>query len=190
MVARIVSRLTPAPLFNLYVGIVISFSSPIGLGPVLDSFSALTLCILFMVILPVTPIVIEAWRGLVDLDVSDQTMRTRFFLYALAFYGMSTFLYWYFQCQVMMVLSLAYITVTTGIMIATRWSKVSVHCAGVGGPSTAIMIIYGIVGFIVIPIWVAVVWSRPVLQQHSLGQSIIGLALSIIITVCTYLVFW
>ncbi|MFW9920385.1 MAG: hypothetical protein ACFFED_12355 [Candidatus Thorarchaeota archaeon] len=188
--ARLISRLSPAPLFNLYVGIVISVSSPIGLGPILTPISALLVCIIFMVILPIAPIVFEAWRGSVDLDVSDQSMRARFFLYAILFYSISSAFYWIFECHIMAVLSFAYITVTTGIMIVTHWTKVSVHCAGVGGPGTAIIIVYGFIGLLVIPIWLGVVWSRPILKQHTLLQSIGGLALAILITICTYFAFW
>ncbi len=137
-----------------------------------------------------SPIIFEAWRGAVDLDVSDSTMRSRFFLYAILFYMISTFIYWISECHVFVVLSLAYVTVTTGMMIATYRTKVSVHCAGVGGPGTALIIVYGILGLAVIPIWALVIWSRPILRQHSLGQSVAGLILSIFITICTYFVFW
>ena len=75
--ARMISRITPAPLINLYVGIIISFTSPISLGPILTPLTSLIICILFMVALPVAPIVFEAWRGHIDLDVSDQEKRAR-----------------------------------------------------------------------------------------------------------------
>lgn len=189
-VARVISRITPAPLFNLYVGIVIAFASPIGLGPYLDAISSLAICFLLMVILPAAPIVYEAMKGRIDLDVSEQAMRTRFFLAAIVFYIAAYVIYWIMECHVMAVLALAYVTVTTGIMVITWWSKVSVHCAGVGGPGTAIIIIYGIFGLPVILVWIAVVWSRPVLKQHTLKQAVVGLMAAIIITCITYLMFW
>lgn len=189
-VARVISRITPAPLFNLYVGIVVAFTSPIGLGPRLDAISSLIICFFLMVILPAAPIVYEAMKGRIDLDVSEQAMRTRFFLAAILFYIVAYVIYWVMECHVMAVLALAYVTVTTGIMIITWWSKVSVHCAGVGGPGTAIIIIYGILGLPVVLVWIAVVWSRPVLQQHTLKQAVVGLTAAIIITCITYLMFW
>jgi hypothetical protein len=189
-IARVISRVTPAPLFNLYVGIVVAFSSPVGLGPNLDAVSSLTICFLLMVILPAAPIIYEAMKGRIDLDVSEQAMRTRFFLAAILFYIAAYGIYSVLECRVMAVLALAYVTVTIGIMIITWWSKVSVHCAGVGGPGTAIIIIYGVLGLPVILVWIAVVWSRPVLRQHTLKQAVIGLVAAVIITCVTYLMFW
>jgi hypothetical protein len=189
-VARVISRVTPAPLFNLYVGIVVAFSSPIGLGPNLDAVSSLTICFFLMVILPAAPIVYEAMKGRIDLDVSEQAMRTRFFLAAILFYIVAYGIYSVLECHVMAVLALAYVTVTIGIMIITWWSKVSVHCAGVGGPGTAIIIVYGVLGLPVILVWIAVVWSRPVLRQHTLKQAVIGLVAAVIITCVTYIMFW
>ena len=140
-----------------------------------------------MVILPVTPIIYGAWRGSVDLDVSEQAMRGRFFLYAIVFYTVAFDIYTLAFCDVMAWLSAAYITVTAGIMIATKWSKVSVHAAGVGGPGTALFFMYGILAWPVVIIWSLVVWSRVVLRQHSLTQSLSGLFLAIVITIITYL---
>ena len=89
-VARIISRITGAPLINLYVGIIMTIIAPLPtIGTILDSILALILCIVFMVILPVTPIIFEAWRGNVDLDVSSQNMRTQFFLFAILCYVIS-----------------------------------------------------------------------------------------------------
>ncbi len=187
-IARVISRLTPAPLFNLYVGVIFISTSPIGIGPILSPVFAFVICVIFMVILPITPIVIEAWRGNVDLDVSEQSMRGKFFLYAIGFYIISLVFYYFAQCTIMFWLSAAYITVTSGIMISTHWSKVSVHAAGVGGPSTALLIIYGVLAWPVIIVWTLVIWSRVFLHQHTLRQAVAGLTLAIIITLGTYVV--
>lgn len=185
--AKIISRLTPAPLFDLYVGIIFIASSPIGIGPVLSPWMALGICILFMVTLPVVPIVFEAWRGKVDLDVSERELRSRFFLYAIVFYVVAFDIYTITFCDIMAWLSASYITVTTGIMVATRWSKVSVHAAGVGGPGTALLFIYGFLAWPIIIVWSLVIWSRVYLRQHTTMQAVAGLLLSIIITTITYL---
>jgi membrane-associated phospholipid phosphatase len=180
--------LTPAPLFDLYVGIIFVVSSPIGLGPILSPWVALLICIIFMVTLPVVPIVYEAWRGKVDLDVSEQALRGKFFLYAIIFYVIAFDIYTVASCDVFAWLSAAYITVTTGVMIANKWSKISVHAAGVGGPGTALFFIYGLFAWPVILVWTLVVWSRVYLQQHSLKQALGGILLSIVITMVTYLI--
>ncbi|MHA1638238.1 MAG: hypothetical protein ACTSUB_09520 [Candidatus Thorarchaeota archaeon] len=188
--ARKISRLTPAPLINLYVGIIIAFGSPTNLGPILNSWSVLLLVVVFMVLLPVAPIVLEAWRGNIDLDVSVQEMRVKFFLNAIFFYIIAFIVFFLTECHVMVVLSVAYIMVTVGVMSSTMKSKVSVHAAGIGGPSTALFYMYGIIAIPVILLWILVIWARTTLKQHTLTQSIIGLIIGIVITIITYELLW
>ncbi|MFW9802601.1 MAG: hypothetical protein ACFFFC_08120 [Candidatus Thorarchaeota archaeon] len=185
-IARIVSRLTPAPLINLYVGLIMVFASPIGLGPILNPASALLILILGMVILPIIPIILSAWRGHIDLDVSLRENRAKFFAFSLLCYGIVYIIFSLAHCFILAVLSAAYFTVTSGVMIATLKTKVSVHGAGVGGPGTALLIVYGWIAWPIIILWSAVIWSRTVLKQHSLAQAIAGVLLGILITVPTY----
>ena len=167
-VARVISRMTPAPLINLYVGIIFSFYSPIGLGPILTPVTNILLCIIMMVILPITPILYSATIGKVDLDVSDWESRTKFFLFSLPVYAGAFFAYSLLNCVIMSALSAAYFTVTSGITLANQKSKVSVHGAGIGGPGTALFFVFGWFAFPVIAVWILVIWSRTVLKQHSL----------------------
>jgi hypothetical protein len=185
-IARIVSRLTPAPLINLYVGVIMVYTSPIGLGPILNPPSALLILILGMVILPIIPIILSAWRGHIDLDVSLRENRAKFFAFSLLCYAIVYSIFSLAECRILAVLSAAYFTVTSGVMIATLKTKVSVHGAGVGGPGTALIIVYGLIAWPVIIPWIAVIWSRTVLKQHSFAQSIAGVLLGILITVPTY----
>jgi len=184
--ARAISRLTPAPLINLYIGIIFSIYSPIGLGPFLTPLSNILLCIIMMVILPITPILYSARNGTVDLDVSDWESRKKFFLFSLPFYAAAFIVYWLLGCVVMSAIAAAYFTVTSGVTIANQKSKVSVHGAGIGGPGTALFFVFGCFALPVIIVWILVIWSRTVLKQHSLKQSIAGVLLGIIITLCTY----
>lgn len=188
--ARIISRITPAPLINLYVGTIISYTSPITLGPVLTPLTSLIICILLMVIMPVAPIVFEAWRGNIDLDISNQEKRAKFFGFALVCYFIASIVYWQFECEVMLVLAMSYFAVTSGVMLATFESKVSVHVAGVSGPGTALLSIYGLLASPVIIIWLAVIWARLTLQQHSMKEALMGLLFGICITLVTYTVFY
>lgn len=185
-VARVISRLTPAPLINLYVGILFSFYSPIGLGPVLTPISNILLCTIMMVILPITPIIYSARKGTVDLDVSDWESRTKFFLFSLPVYALAFLVYSMLGCIIMSALAAAYFTVTSGVTIANQKSKVSIHGAGIGGPGTALFFVFGWIAFPVILVGILVIWSRTTLAQHSLVQSIAGVMLGIVITLCTY----
>ncbi|MHA2071239.1 MAG: hypothetical protein ACW985_05580 [Candidatus Thorarchaeota archaeon] len=184
--ARIVSRLTPAPLINLYVGLIMVYTSPFGLGPVLNPATALLVLIPGMVILPIIPIIISAWRGHIDLDVSDRETRVKYFAFSLVCYALVSIVFYLSQCLILAVLSVAYFSVTSGVMIATLKTKVSVHGAGVGGPGTALLIVYGWIAWPVVILWIAVIWSRTFLRQHSLWQAFAGVIIGILITLPTY----
>lgn len=185
-VARVISRLTPAPLVNLYVGMIFSLYSPIGLGSFLTPLSNIVLCIIMMVILPITPILYSARKGKVDLDVSEWESRSKYFLFSLPFYAGAFIVYSLLGSVIMSALAAAYFTVTSGVTIANQKSKVSVHGAGIGGPGTALFFVFGWLALPIVVIWILVIWSRTVLKQHSLTQSIGGVLLGIIITLCTY----
>ena len=86
----------------------------------------------------------------------------------------------------MSALAAAYFTVTLGVTIVSLRTKASVHCAGVGGPGTALIYVFGAIATPVIFLWILVIWARTVLQQHSMIQSVIGILLGVIITALTY----
>ncbi len=185
-ISRVISRFTPAPLINLYVGIIFSLASPIGLGPVLDPLSSILICLVVMVILPIAPIVFAAWKGKVDLDVSERESRTKFFVFSMMCDVIAFVVYGYFSCHIMSTLAAAYFSVTAGVLLVSLKSKISVHGAGVGGPGAALIYVYGIPALSVILVWALVVYSRITLKQHTLAQSISGVVLAIIITWGTY----
>ncbi|MCF2136412.1 MAG: hypothetical protein K9W43_04145 [Candidatus Thorarchaeota archaeon] len=185
--ARIISRLTPAPIFNIYIALVIVVASPNDLGPILNPVTAFLICLCLMVVAPILPIVYNAWKGHVDLDVSVRDHRTKFFLYSLICYALAYGLYAWFYCDIFRVLAAAYLMVTTAVMLLTFKTKVSVHAAGVGGPSTALIYMYGMVAIPVIVIWFVVVWSRSVLKQHTLIQGALGIMVGFVVTLTTYI---
>ncbi|MHA2378475.1 MAG: hypothetical protein ACXADS_04300 [Candidatus Thorarchaeota archaeon] len=184
--AQVVSRLTPAPLVNLYVGAIMAYSSPIGLGPIFNPVASLSVVTVIMVIMPIVPIVFEAWRGRTDLDVSARESRPKFLAFSLLCYALAFAIFGYASCPVLQVLAAAYFTVTLGVLVASFWTKVSVHGAGVGGPGTALLIVYGWPAFPVVLLWGLVIWSRTKLKQHSLLQATAGVLIGILITLPTY----
>jgi membrane-associated phospholipid phosphatase len=189
-VSRVISRLTPAPLINLYVGIIFSVASPIGLGPILSPLVSILICLIIMVILPIVPIVFEAWRGNVDLDVSTRENRTRFFIFSMMCDILAFSVYSYLACHIMSTLAATYFAVTLGVtVVSLRW-KISVHGAGVGGPGAALIYVYGPVALLVVIVWGLVIWSRITLKQHSLGQSIGGVFLAIVIAWTSYFILY
>lgn len=188
--ARAISRVAPAPFINLYVGIIISYFPPASIGPLLSPLESVVICLVLMVITPVSPIIVQARRGKVDLDVSTREMRAGFFAFSLLCYVAAYLVYWWFQCDVMRVLAAAYFAVTLGVLTATLRTKVSVHAAGVGGPGTALLYIYGMPALPVLVLWIAVVWARTTLRQHTVAQSVGGILIGIVITLTVYLLMY
>jgi membrane-associated phospholipid phosphatase len=186
MVSRVISRLTPAPLVNLYVGIIFSIASPIGLGPILNPLSSILICLAVMVILPIVPIVYEAWKGNVDLDVSVRESRTKFFMFSMVCDVIAFVVYGYFSCHIMSTLAAAYFSVTAGVLVVSLRSKISVHGAGVGGPGAGLIYVYGPFALLVMVVWVLVIYSRVTLKQHTVNQSVAGVLLAITISWLTY----
>lgn len=185
-ISRVISRATPAPLVNLYVGIIFSLMSPIGLGPILDPLSSILLCIIIMVILPIVPIVFEAWRGNVDLDVSVRESRTKFFIFSMMCDILAFSVYSYLSCHIMSTLAAAYFAVTLGVtLVSFKW-KISVHGAGVGGPGAALIYVFGIPAFLVVIVWALVIWARMILKQHTIEQSVGGVIIAFAISWTTY----
>lgn len=185
-ISRVISRLTPAPLINLYVGIIFSLVSPIGLGPILNPLSSILICLVVMVILPIAPIIYEAWRGNVDMDVSQRESRTKFFMFSMMCDVIAFVVYGYFGCHIMSTLAAAYFSVTAGVLVVSLRSKISVHGAGVGGPGAALIFVYGPFALAVVFVWALVIYSRVTLKQHNLQQSMAGVALAVIISWMTY----
>ena len=185
-IARAISRVTPAPLVNLYVAVILALWSPIGLGPVLSPLLAILICVALMVVIPVLPIMLEAWRGSVDLDVSAREQRAKFFMFSLVCYVLAYAIYTVLECPIMSSLAVAYFFVTLGIMLVSFKTKVSVHVAGVAGPGTGLIVIFGVNALPVILLWIVVGWARTVLRQHSPTQSLTALILAVVISYISY----
>lgn len=189
-ISRIISRITPAPLVNLYVGIIFSLISPIGLGPILDPFSSILICTIIMVLLPIVPIVYEAWKGNVDLDVSVRESRTKFFIFSMMCDVLAFSVYSYLGCHIMSTLAAAYFTVTLGVTVVSLKWKISVHGAGVGGPGAALVYVFGAIALLVVLVWILVIWARTTLKQHTIEQSVGGVFIAIVISWTTYILLF
>lgn len=167
-----------------------AYSSPIGLGPLLDPGTSLLLVIAIMVVMPIVPILYEAWKGRTDLDVSSRESRPKFFAFSLLCYALAFTVFGYASCLILQALSAAYFTVTLGVLAASLLIKVSVHGAGVGGPGTALLIVYGWPATPIVIVWGLVIWSRTRLRQHNLLQALSGVMLGILITLPTYILLY
>ncbi|GAA4947778.1 phosphatase PAP2 family protein [Yinghuangia aomiensis] len=71
-------------------------------------------------------------------------------------------------------LILAMLAGLAATMAITAFWKVSVHTAVAGGTSTILMLAYGPVMLVTVPAVALVGWSRVVLKDHTVAQTIVG----------------
>lgn len=179
--ADMVSKVLSAPVIAVLATLFFSFWSPIGLG-LLDSFACALIGFIFFAVLPVTPVAYFTKRGITDIYVSKREMRTPFFLAALASYAFASAIFWIMQVKIMFLLSIIYVCVTFAVMMTNFFWKISIHSAAIGGPTTAIVYVFGAIAMPLYVLIIPVIWARVKLKAHTFSQTISGMALSIIIT--------
>lgn len=185
-VASLVSKVLTPQFTAFWVVLILAFESPIGTGPLLNSLYCLLLGIIFLVVLPISPVLVAYALGKVDIWVSVRESRTPYFILATTTYFVGALIFFYGKSTTMFAVSLSYAFVTLGLtLINLKW-KISVHSAGVSGPLMAVVCVFGLVSLPVIALIVTVVWARIKLKAHTIGQSIAGAILGALITLSVY----
>jgi membrane-associated phospholipid phosphatase len=140
-----------------------------------------TLCVL-----PFLPIAYEVRTGEIDLDVSDLKKRVPLYLPGLVWYAIGASVFWILNSKIMFVIALAYLCVASTTFTITLVWKISTHAAGIAGPTTALVFVFGPW---VLPLYllsIMMVWSRVKLGAHTLNQAVAGLLVAIAVTSCVY----
>ncbi|MFB0559715.1 MAG: hypothetical protein ACETWM_00595 [Candidatus Lokiarchaeia archaeon] len=185
-VADLVSKILTPQLISLVVVLIFAFASPTGTGPLLNSLQCFLIGVVFVVVLPISPVLVSYALGKVDIWVSSREARTFYFMLAILTYFIGAIIFFYEQSVSMYAISLTYAFVTLAVaLINLRW-KISVHTAGVSGPSTALVYVYGLVGLSSIALIVLVIWSRVKLKAHTTSQSIAGAIVAMFVTLGVY----
>jgi membrane-associated phospholipid phosphatase len=168
------------------VCVVFSWLSPIGIGPFLSPFSSRVIGLATLCILPFLPVAYGVRTGEIDLDVSDVKKRVPLYLPGLVSYAIGALAFWILSSEVMFVIALAYLCVaSTTFMITFVW-KISTHTAGVAGPITALIFVFGPSVLPLHILSVVMVWSRVKLGAHTLTQAVAGVLVAIAVTSCVY----
>jgi membrane-associated phospholipid phosphatase len=136
------------------------------------------------------PIAYGVRRGQIDLDVSDLKKRVPLYLPGLASYAIGTSVFWILNSKVMFVIALAYLCVASSTFMITLVWKISTHTAGVAGPITALVFVFGPWILPLHALSIVMVWSRVKLGAHTLDQAVAGLLVAIAVTSCVYFLFY
>jgi membrane-associated phospholipid phosphatase len=188
-IARFLSNLLSPPIFALGTVIVFAFFSPIGTGYLLP-WQSFLIGFIFVVIGPIIPLSLMVAWGRITFDVKNRRDRPLLYLAAILVYLCGALITCFYQNHVMAVVALAYAAVTSMIAIISLFWKVSAHGAGVAGPSTGLIWIYGISFLPILVLAGIVAWARWKLKLHTPLQLLGGILVAIIVTACVYWVFW
>lgn len=160
------------PLFTL-ICVILSFTSSgfdIGKFIVLEVIS-----LIFASILPMAIILFWAKKLGTDKDISNRSDR-----YMPLIVGIISYFIGFSICLILGLdnfltcLLLCY-SINTGVVLlfTTKW-KISVHTTGLSGPIGALILLAGPFGAIFGVIYPVLIWSRVLLEKHTLSQAICG----------------
>ncbi|MFX1475591.1 MAG: hypothetical protein ACFFCO_09000 [Promethearchaeota archaeon] len=187
--ARLLSMLLSPPVIALGAVIVFAFYSPIGLG-LLVSWQAFLLGLIFVVVGPVLPLSIMVARNKMTFDVKNRGDRPLLYLAAIIVYGLGALLAWFFQNYCIALLAAAYVGVTSAVALTSLFWKVSAHTAGVAGPITALVWVYGLIAVPFFLLACIVGWARWCQALHTVAQLIGGAIIAILVTGSVYWLLW
>ena len=168
---------------------IFSLFSPIGIGE-MSLIQSILAGFIFLCIIPFLLILFFSKRYSIEIDVHDRTKRTPIFLAIILSYIAGVFVFWVFDNYIMFLIALSYCIVTIVIMIINLFWKISVHAAGMSGPLTALVFIFGIYFIPVFILTLPVAYSRYKMNFHNKGQLFAGFFIPIFITYMIYFFMW
>jgi membrane-associated phospholipid phosphatase len=172
------------------ISITFSWFAPTRIGPLMSPEPSTLVGILTLCVAPFVPVLYSTMTGRTDLDVSDATKRAPLYGLGLIGYaiGMAAFLT--FSNRLMFVMALAYLCVGLAMCLITLVWKISAHTAGIAGPTTALVFVFGAW---IVPLYalsIFMVWARVKLRAHTPSQAVAGLIVATVITSIVYLLFY
>jgi len=174
--ALIVSYLLSSPVYSFYCFLLLCnrIETPL--------YISLPLSILSLSILPILYIITEYRRGRTDIFVTDKGKRPKFFIPALISYAMGALAFTLLGDGVLVAFHLCYLTVTAAIFLVSLKWKISIHTAGIAGPTTFLVYYLGPVYTILYLLIPLAAWSRYKLRAHTIPQLVMGALVALIVT--------
>ena len=172
------------------VSVAFSWFSPNGIGPVMTPLSSAAIGILTLCVAPFVPVAYSARSGRTDLDISDVKKRAPLYGIGLVGYALGTAAFYAFNNRLMFLMGLAYLCVGSAMFLITLLWKISAHTAGIAGPTTALVLVFGAW---IVPLYalsILMVWSRVKLRAHTLSQAISGMIVAITITILVFSAYY
>jgi hypothetical protein len=185
-IAKLFSNaLTPFSVAAI-ASIVFSWFSPIGIGTVMGPLSSALVGILTLCVGPLLPVFLSAKIGRTDLDVSDVKRRRPLYVLGLASYVAGAVIFSILDNRIMFAMSVAYVCVASVTFLITLVWKISAHTAGIAGPITAFVFVFGTWAMPFYMLSILMIWSRVKLAAHTLPQAVAGVIVAIFVTSLVY----
>jgi membrane-associated phospholipid phosphatase len=169
--------------------IAFAFFSPIGTG-LLFSWQSFLLGLIFVVIGPILPLSTMVLLGKTTIDVKNRRDRPLLYFAAILVYCAGAAIAWWFADITMMIIALAYAAVTSAIALISLSWKVSAHSAGVAGPLTGLIWVFGLRLLPLMLLAGFVAWARWREGLHSTAQVVVGILTAILVTAGVYWFLW
>jgi membrane-associated phospholipid phosphatase len=164
------------------VSVVFSWFSPEGIGPSMTPLSSATIGILTLCVAPFLPVAYNATIGRTDLDVSDVKKRAPLYVLGLFGYATGAAIYSSLNNRIMFVMAVAYLCVSFTMLTITLGWKISAHTAGIAGPTTALVFVFGAQVLLLYGLSILMIWGRVRLGSHTLSQALAGAVVAIVVT--------
>lgn len=182
-----ISIVFSAPIIAAFVTVVFSqYSSSL---PGLNFANSIIPGFIFLSIFPAFVILLRG-KTFTGWNFFDRKERNKVYPWVILSYFFGSLIFWVTGNKVMFMVSFSYMLVTAALSLINLSWKISVHTAGLTGPITALVCVFG---FFLSPLYlltIPVAYSRYRLGSHDNTQLVTGALLAIGITFLTYLVLW
>ncbi len=171
-------------IFNAPLVAVLAFGFIYKQMPLNNMLSHFYLPSFFSGLLPILSLYYLRHIGMIgDLMVNERDQRLIPFACVFGSYLLGTAFLWVFNAPTTMVaLMVSYVITSLVMMVITlRW-KISIHAAGVAGPSMFLVLRYNLALWPFLIMILLVCWSRWRLRVHTIEQVCAGAMLSVVVT--------
>jgi membrane-associated phospholipid phosphatase len=176
--ARKISDIGNAITYSIVLAILFSFLTPQAINP----WIVFVLTFLIMVFGPGAILVYGMKTGKIDFDVSDQQVRTSYYLLIECCYAGGLVVFAPFALPSWIIFNISLVSVILNgsmLVINLKW-KISAHAAAAAGPAVGIAIVFGWWTLLITaPTVAAVIWSRWYLKKHTPAQLVGGTLLAV-----------
>lgn len=140
--------------------------------------------LVFASILPMAIIIYWAKKLNTDKDISNRGDRYTPLVVGIVSYFIGFLVCIFLKLDCFITLLLLCYAVNTGVvlLITTKW-KISVHTTGMSGPVGALILLLGPIGAAFGVLYPLMIWSRVLLEKHTMAQAVCGAAQGFFLTV-------